>query len=84
MVKPRVIMDCDVGRYSRNGWVMIRGYIGLERMMVSVLVILSNRELWENQSVISVSQLKIDILIELESQEMEKEVYMCRSSAKRC
>ena len=52
--------------------------------MVSVFVILkylSDMELWESQSVSYVRQLKIHSYIE--SQEMGKEVYICRSSGKR-
>ena len=60
MVKPRVVIDCEIGRDSGNGWVVIMVWVGLERMMVSVLVILSDRELWENLSVSSVRQLKRD------------------------
>ena len=51
-MKARVVMDYEVGRDSRKEWA------GREIIVVSILAILSELELWENLSISSVRQLK--------------------------
>ena len=50
-MKLSVVIDSEVGRDSKKGRVIDRGELGLENIIVSVLVIFKERELYLGSSI---------------------------------